>query len=97
MPLNDETIMQAFLTRVLTPLMVSAMVGVWAFASTRAGDNELARVEKKGEQREEMILGEIEKIEGSVNKLEAKIHRLEIEQAEFRAQVRAALRISEEE
>ena len=73
---SDETMIQAFLVRVVTPLMVAAMVGVWAFASTRAGDDDL---------------------EETVSLIEDNVHTLEVEQAAFRAQVRAALRISENE
>lgn len=94
---SDETMIQAFLVRVVTPLMVAAMVGVWAFASTRAGDDDLARVEAKGEQREARIVTQIAKLEETVSLIEDNVHTLEVEQAAFRAQVRAALRISENE
>jgi hypothetical protein len=88
---------QNLLSHIGYPVMVATVIAIAAFTSSRAGNEDLDRVEQKGEEREERILAEIEKIDAAVSALEAKTHRAEVEQAEFRAQVRAALRISEEQ
>tara|TARA_B100001013_G_C24468463_1_gene386425 strand:- start:44 stop:328 length:285 start_codon:yes stop_codon:yes gene_type:complete len=84
-----------FLSSIGYPVLVATVLAVAAFTASRAGHDDLDRVERKGEEREERILAEIEKVEETVSGLEAKVHKAEVEQAEFRAQVRAALRISE--
>jgi phage shock protein A len=85
------------LSQIGYPVMVAVLIAIAAFTSSRAGHDDLDRVERKGEEREERVLAEIEKVEETVAGLEEKVHKAEVEQAEFRAQVRAALRISEEQ
>ena len=85
----------SLLSQIAFPVLVATVLAVAAFTASRAGHDDLDRVERKGEDREERILAEIEKIDEAVSALEAKTHRAEVEQAAFRAQVRSALRISE--
>ena len=85
------------LSQIGYPVLVATLIAIAAFTSSRAGHDDLDRVERKGEEREERVLAEIEKVEETVAGLEEKVHKAEVEQAEFRAQVRAALRISEEQ
>lgn len=82
-------------SRTLLPIFVLAVGGVWAFASSRAGHDDLDKVREAGEKREVMILTEIENLEEAIRKTDEKVHRAEVEQAAFRAQVRTALEISE--
>ena len=94
--MNGKNGGQEMLNRVIVPVIVLALGGVWAFASSRAGHDDLDRVRAAGEERETRILDEIEKLEDAIKSTDEKVHRAEVEQAEVRAQVRAALRISEE-
>ena len=86
-----------FLRNVGYPIMLALILAIAAFTSSRAGHEDLSRVERIGEEREAHILREIEKVEETVSRLKAKVHQSEVDQAAFRAQVRAALRISEEQ
>ena len=82
-----------FVVKIITPLLVAAVIGIYSFSSSRAGNDDLARVEKKLEDTETRIQVAFEKLEDTVDAIEDAQHASEIEQAEFRAQVRAALEI----
>jgi len=79
------------------PLIVAALLGVWAYSATRASQADLYKVEvklvsveEKGEMRELRINDSLDAIEDSV-------HDIEVEQASFRSEVRAHLGIGREE
>ena len=74
------------LKQVIVGITVAAVLGVWAFASTRASSADLAEVEAESKA------ADIEfKIE--IKELSDDLHTFDVRQASFRAQVRQALSI----
>ena len=84
------------LLRFVTPIVVAAVLGVWAFASSRASRDELIALESRTSE-------DIDRIEDSASDLEGRIlvqlenvrdttTAIQIEQAEFRAELRQMLR-----
>ena len=72
--------------QVIIGVTIAAVLGVWAFASTRASSADLSKVES------ELKAADLEfKVE--IKELSSDIHRFDVRQAAFRAQVREALRI----
>lgn len=94
----NSGMLDAFL-RFAVPLFVAAMIGTWTYSSTRASQDDLQsvaasarvemnRIERKGEDREIRMLEELHDLKND-------FHKSEVEQAAFRAQVRASLEINE--
>ena len=84
------------LLRFVTPIVVAAVLGVWAFASSRASRADLIALESRTSE-------DIDRIEDSASDLEGRIlvqlenvrdttTAIQIEQAEFRAELRQMLR-----
>ena len=67
-------------------IVTAAVIGVWAFASTRASSHDLERVEIESRSADAALNQEIRELRGY-------LHRLDVEQSAFRAQVREALSI----
>ena len=71
---------------VLVGIITAAVLGVWAFASTRASSRDLERVELESKNADVTLNRELKELRGT-------LHELDIEQSTFRAQVREALDI----
>ncbi|NRA11448.1 MAG: hypothetical protein HRT57_05800 [Crocinitomicaceae bacterium] len=67
-------------------IVTAAVIGVWAFASTRASSHDLERVEIESRSADAALNQEI-------RELRTYLHELDVEQSAFRAQVREALSI----
>ncbi len=74
------------LRQVLVGVVTAAVLGVWAFASTRASSDDLERVEIESKRADDTLNRELKELRGT-------LHELDIEQSTFRAQVREALDI----
>ena len=74
------------LRQVLVGVVTASVIGVWAFASTRASSRDLERVEIESRSADAALNQE-------VRELRQYLHELDIEQSAFRAQVREALSI----
>jgi len=74
------------LRQVLVGVVTASVIGVWAFASTRASSRDLERVEIESRSADAALNQE-------VRELRQYLHVLDIEQSAFRAQVREALSI----
>ena len=74
------------LRQVLVGVVTAAVLGVWAFASTRASSRDLERVEIESKNADVTLNRELKELRGT-------LHELDVEQSTFRAQVREALAI----
>ena len=74
------------LRQVLVGIVTAAVIGVWAFASTRASSDDLERVEIESNRADAVLNREL-------RELRTTLHELDIEQSTFRAQVRESLGI----
>jgi len=74
------------LRQILVGIITAAVLGVWAFASTRASSRDLERVELESKHADSRLNAEMRELRGT-------LHELDIEQSSFRAQVREALDI----
>jgi hypothetical protein len=74
------------LRQILVGVITAAVLGVWAFASTRASSRDLERFEIESKNADIVLTKEIRNLRGI-------LHELDIEQSTFRAQVREALDI----
>lgn len=74
------------LRQVLVGVVTAAVIGVWAFASTRASSDDLERVEIESKTADIALHHELKELRGT-------LHELDVEQSTFRAQVREALDI----
>lgn len=74
------------LRQILVGVITAAVLGVWAFASTRASSRDLERVELESIRADSAIRSELKELRGT-------LHELDIEQSTFRAQVRESLGI----
>ena len=83
---NGVTGNGCILRQILVGIVTSAVLGVWAFASTRASARDLDRVEIESKHADSRLNAEM-------RELRATLHELDIEQSSFRAQVREALDI----
>ena len=72
--------------QILVGVVTAAVLGVWAFASTRASSNDLERVELESKTADIALQHELKELRGT-------LHELDVEQSTFRAQVREALDI----
>ena len=80
--------------QILIGVTIAALAGVWAFASTRASTASVIGVELEMKELEVEIEKDIDKISSNIDEIKETFHRVEIEQHEFRAQVREKLDIS---
>ena len=78
------------LKQVAIGIITAAILGVWAFATTRASSQDVKELEVELKATDAEF-----KIE--LNQLQDDIHELEVHQSAFRAQVREALRIPDTE
>ena len=74
------------LKQIIIGVAISAVLGVWAFASTRASYADLKEVET------ELKAADLE-FKAEIKELGDDIHEFDVRQSAFRAQVREALRI----
>jgi|LWDU01.1.fsa_nt_gi hypothetical protein len=74
------------LRQILVGIITAAVLGVWAFASTRASSRDLERVELESKNADVTLNRELRDLRGT-------LHELDIEQSTFRAQVRESLGI----
>ena len=72
--------------QILVGVVTAAVLGVWAFASTRASSNDLERVELESKTADIALHHELKELRGT-------LHELDVEQSTFRAQVRESLGI----
>ena len=72
--------------QILVGIITASVLGVWAFASTRASSHDLDRVELESRSADAALNRE-------VRELRDYLHELDVEQSAFRAQVREALDI----
>ena len=71
-------------------VITAAILGVWAFATTRASSQDMKELEVELKATDAEFKGELKELQDD-------IHELEIHQSAFRAQVREALRIPDTE
>ena len=76
----------AVLRQILVGIITASILGVWAFASTRASSSDLERIEMESKSADAALNREL-------RDLRATLHELDIEQSTFRAQVRESLGI----
>jgi len=72
--------------QILVGIVTASVIGVWAFASTRASSADVEQMEMELKAADAALNAE-------VKELRSYLHTLDIEQSEFRAQVREALSI----
>ena len=78
------------LKQVTIGVITAAILGVWAFATTRASSQDMKELEVELKATDAEFKGELKELQDD-------IHELEIHQSAFRAQVREALRIPDTE
>ena len=78
------------LKQVAIGVITAAILGVWAFATTRASSQDMKELEVELKATDAEFKGELKELQDD-------IHELEIHQSAFRAQVREALRIPDTE
>ena len=71
--------------QIIVGIAIAAVAGSAAFASTRASSGDVGRVEVESKLRDNEMLVEL-------TRLRSAFHQGEIQQAEFRAEVRGALK-----
>ena len=76
----------SILRQILVGIITAALLGVWAYASTRASSRDLERVELESKNADVALNRELRELRGT-------LHELDVEQSTFRAQVREALDI----
>jgi len=76
----------SILRQILVGVITAAVLGVWAFASTRASSRDLERVELESKNADVILNRELRDLRDT-------LHELDIEQSTFRAQVRESLGI----
>ena len=72
--------------QILVGIVTASVIGVWAFASTRASSADVEQMEVELKAADAALIMEIKE-------LRSYLHNLDVEQSEFRAQVREALSI----
>lgn len=80
--------------QVLVGVLITAIAGVWAFASTRASTTTVDLVRVEVRELEEDVDRDLETIGQNIDDIKEGFHRAMIEQTEFRAQVREKLQIT---
>jgi hypothetical protein len=84
------------LLRFVTPIVVAGILGVWAFASSRASREELNSLERRTSEDIRSIEESTEDLEGRIlvqlENVKDTTTAIQIEQAEFRAELRQMLR-----
>lgn len=95
----SSTSVQDFVFRVVTPIVVAATLGVWAFASSRASRAELIALESRTDADISRLETKTQKLENRIivklEDLQDKTVEIQIEQAEFRSELRQMLRPSD--
>jgi len=86
--------MEDIFKQVLVGVVIAAIAGVWAFASTRASMASVTAVEEEVKQLELQLEDDIDEIGSNIDDIKDTFHRAMIEQTEFRAQVREKLQIT---
>tara|TARA_Y100000996_G_scaffold394142_1_gene358237 strand:+ start:38 stop:304 length:267 start_codon:yes stop_codon:yes gene_type:complete len=86
--------MEDIFKQVLVGVIIAAVAGVWAFASTRASMASVAAVEVELKELEIELEDDIDNIDSNIDEIKDTFHRAMIEQTEFRAQVREKLQIT---
>tara|TARA_Y100000004_G_C8819230_1_gene371150 strand:+ start:74 stop:337 length:264 start_codon:yes stop_codon:yes gene_type:complete len=86
--------MEDVLKQILVGVVIAAIAGVWAFASTRASMAAVTAVEEDVKALEIELEEDVERIRANTDEIKDTFHRAMIEQTEFRAQVREKLQIS---
>ena len=84
---------QDFATRVIGSLLIAAVIGAWGYGVTRASANALREIDRKIETVQREGVDRERRIEGQLAVSKTEVRTVMVEQAEFRAQVREALRI----
>ena len=87
--------MEDVLKQILVGVVIAAIAGVWAFASTRASMAAVTAVEEDVKALEIELEEDVERIRANTDEIKDTFHRAMIEQTEFRAQVREKLQISD--
>ena len=88
--------MEDIFKQVLVGVVIAAIAGVWAFASTRASTASVNDVKNEVKQLEIELEDDIDQIGSDIDEIKETFHRSMIEQTEFRAQVREKLQITNE-
>ena len=86
--------MEDIFKQVLVGVVIAAMAGVWAFASTRASMASVDAVKLEVKELEVELEDDIDQIGTNIDAINENFHRAMIEQTEFRAQVREKLQIT---
>jgi len=86
--------MEDVLKQILVGVVIAAIAGVWAFASTRASMAAVTAVEEDVKALEIELEEDVERIRANTDEIKDTFHRAMIEQTEFRAQVREKLQIN---
>ena len=81
-----------FMTRIVTPLLVAAVIAVFTFSASRAGHEDLARVEQKAQEDLERVHMEIAAIEAKLENIESVVVQIRIEQARFMGEIAEQIR-----
>tara|TARA_Y100000996_G_scaffold380470_1_gene334387 strand:+ start:2667 stop:2954 length:288 start_codon:yes stop_codon:yes gene_type:complete len=84
---GDET--GGIMKQITIGLATAAVLGVWAFATTRASSQDVKELEVELKATDAEFKTELKELQND-------IHELEVHQSAFRAQVREALRIPHE-
>ena len=87
--------MEDVFRQVLVGVLISAIGGLWLFASTRASEASVANVRGEVKELEAKLEEDVERIRANTDEIKNTFHRAMIEQTEFRAQVREKLQISD--
>ena len=85
---GDES--NSVIKQVSIGIITAALLGGWAFATTRASSQDMKELEVELKATDAEFKGELKELQDD-------IHELEIHQSAFRAQVREALRIPDTE
>ena len=80
--------------QVLVGVLIAAIAGVWAFASTRASTASVDDVKLEVRQLEQELDEDIKEIGNNIDDIKDTFHDAMLEQTEFRAQVREKLQIT---
>lgn len=83
---GDNSSDNGIIRQILVGVITASVIGVWAFASTRASSADVEQMELELKAADAALNTEIKE-------LRTYLHTLDVEQSEFRAQVREALDI----
>jgi len=86
--------MEDIVRQVAVGLLITAITGLWIFASTRASIASVNELEDDVKIMGNKLDEDIDQIRANTDEIKDTFHRALIEQTEFRAQVREKLNIS---